>query len=430
MISGARHTLVANVVQQACAAALLLTLPNLLDKSAYAEIVFVGVLLSFGAFADLGLSLVYGRVVPALIARGDNNAVRQWDTSVLRFGLASSAGFSLIVAMVYEVRHGDVFRALLLLPIPLIVFWFSFHVSRVSAGGDFSEYRRVIIARASASLVAIPLTILFGLSGWFWSQLLAALLVLAHIRRRLMESWGHADWALVRRHLREGLMLCAITVSWLQLLNFGRLFASLRYAPNDVAHYGVAGSAYQALSTLLISAFLPVTVGLLRRFGQGDREAFDYTGRVLSRSVLWVLGGSLATVEVAPHVLRFVFPAYEFEFWMLAALLLGVVFYPFFILWGCCLIGKQRSGIYLALILVSLGASTLAALTIDLAYPGQGAAWGQLIGLAIYTVCLFAIMCGLFREASGIWRRSGRLLAVVISLTMLYVGLHKAGEMA
>ena len=59
--ASSRQTLAANIAQQGSAAAMLLILPNVLTASAFAETVYVVVLLSFIAVADLGLNAVTGR---------------------------------------------------------------------------------------------------------------------------------------------------------------------------------------------------------------------------------------------------------------------------------------------------------------------------------------------------------------------------------
>ena len=421
MIAASRQTLLANLVQQASAAVLLLALPNILEKSAYAQTVFVSVLLSFMALADLGMSLVYGRLVPALITQGDMESVRRWDASVLQVGLLASFAFAGFVSAVYWVRYEYSGGAILLILLPVAMYWASFHVTRVTASGDFSEYRRAISVRSLASLLAIPMAAGLGLLGWFAGQVAAALLVLGYIGRRLLAPFGGVDWNLLRKNVPEGLILCAITVMWMQLLNLGRLYASLRYSPEEVAHYGVAGAAYQFMAALVISAFLPVSVQVLGRFGRSDRDAFEFMGRILANAAWFVLAGTVLMVELAPFALELVFPSYHFDRGMLFGLLLGVAFYPFFILFGNCLVGKQKGRLYLALLVVGLAAGGLAGMVIDMFSLGQGAAWGQLLGLTIYTALLYGASRALFHEAAPeTWNNAGKSLAGVCLFLAVY----------
>lgn len=426
MIAGSRRTLLANLIQQCCAAALLLLLPNLLEKQAYAEVVFVGALLGFMAVADLGLLLVYGRIVPGMVVKGADEDIRHWDASIFGFGMLASALFSLLVSLIYWIKSGSAEHALALFFVPIELYCISFYVSRNTVTGDFSEYQRVTGIRAVASLVAIPMTALGGISAWFVSQIVAGALVIGYIgRRTTFDRIGRIDWSLVRENIPEGLMLCTITVAWLQLLNFARLYASFAYPKDLVAHYGIVTAAYQSLSTLLISAFLPVSVGVLGLLGKSDAEAFEFLKRALARSVWWSAIGVLLITETTPHIFAVIFPSYRFDGAVLPALLLGIVFYPFFILLGNCMIGTRRAGTYLLLILGSLGMSLLSASLTDSIHRGYGAAWGQLIGLATFTFSLFLVTRSLYGTTShSTWRYLQRSLTATIVLLLLYLGVR------
>lgn len=423
--SSSRQTLLANLMQQGASAALLVVLPNLLDKEGYAQVVFVGVLLGFMALADLGLSLVYGRVVPGLVMSDDGAAIRRWDASVAVFGSAAVVLFSLVLALVYWIKYRQIGHALALAALPLGLYWVAFHVSRMTAAGRFEEYRRAIGARSLASLLAIPFAMFGGLSAWFVSQVVAALLVMTRVGRVLWQPMGQVDWALLRRHLPEALQLCVVTAVWTQLLNFGRLYASLVYPAEAVAHYGVAGAAYQSISTLLISAFIPVSVGLLGRLGKSDLEAFEYMKTVLARTVWWVLAGSLVTTEVAIRALGVVFPGYHFDMVGLLGLLSGIALYPFFLLLGNCMVGKQKTMLYLAMIAMALGVGSLVAQAVDLHFSEQGAAWGQLAGLITFTFSLYLVTKQLFGSvANAVWGYMGFSLLGSCAVVALYIGLR------
>jgi hypothetical protein len=423
--SSSRQTLVANLAQQASALILILVLPNILEKTAYAETVFVSVLLSFIVIADLGLSLVYGRIVPALVGQQDDRATRSWDASVLGFGLVSAAAFAIVIASIYMIKFGNLLQAALLLPLPIISYWISFHISRSTVRGDFAEYRRAISLRALSTLLCLPLAIKLGLFGWFWGQLAASLLVVAIFNKKLLEPVGAIEWKLMQGHLYEGLILCAVTALWLQLLNFARLYASLNYSSEIIANYGIVSSANQSLSTLLISAFLPVTVGVLRRFGESDEAALDYVIQVLKKCRLWIFSGTIIAIEAAPLLFGWLFPDYQLGFWEIFPLLLGIIYYPFFILWGNIFVGKRRFGLYLVIISLNLSISWVAAITIDIVFPGQGAAWGQLFGLITFPFNL--LFAGKWLDSSPALssiRRSWFLLWGITALAIVYGILH------
>ncbi|MCG9022854.1 hypothetical protein LH417_07840 [Laribacter hongkongensis] len=423
--SSSRQTLLANMMQQGAAAALLLILPNMLDKEGYAQVVFVGVLLGFMALADLGLSLVYSRVVPGLVMRDDAATIRRWDASVAVFGSAAAIFFSLVLALVYWIKYRQIGHALILFALPMGLYWVAFHITRMTAAGRFDEYRRVIGARSLAALLAIPFAMVGGISAWFISQVIAALLVMARVGRELWQPMGQVDWTLLRRHLLEALQLCMVTAAWVQLLNFGRLYASLVYPSEAVARYGVAGSAYQSISTLLISAFIPVSVGLLGRLGKDDLKAFEYMKTVLARTVWWVLAGALAATEMAIQVLGVVFQGYHFDTAVLLGLMSGIALYPFFLLLGNCMVGKQKTLLYLAMIAIALGAGSLVALVVDEYYSEHGAAWGQLAGLITFTFSLFLVSKHLFGSAGNyVWDHIGLLLLGSCIVVVLYISLR------
>src|SRR6185312_2403442 len=150
------------------------------------------------------------------------------------------------------------------------------------------------------SLMVFPLAFLYGLTGWFMSQLGAALVALLSLGRQLLQPIGKPHWSLVRRHLREGMMLSSTSVLWMQLLNFARLYASLFYSPDVIAHYGIISAAYQSLSTLVISVFLPVSVGLQRSYGESEEKALAFAGRAIVRRLPAVMAVTALAIIAAP----------------------------------------------------------------------------------------------------------------------------------
>ncbi len=425
MIAASRQTLIANIIQQACAAAVILLLPNIMSKPDYAQVVYVGVLLSFAAFADVGISLVYGRVVPALHTMKNHAALSVWNSTSLKFGLLTSSVYAVIIAALFYARYETTLHAMLLLPVPFIVFWFSFHVGRMSATGDFHDYRKSITWRALGSLMVLPLALVIGLTGWFVGTLGAAMLALARLGKRLWQPIGGIDWGIIRRHLKEALLLSSISVLWLQLLNFARLYASMHYNAEDIATYGILSAGYQSVSALVISIFLPVSVGLLGRYGESEASAMTFAHTILRRSLPWVLALTCLGIVAAPYVLAWGFPSYQFSTDTITPMLLGLPLHPFFIIWGNLLVARQHAWRYLLIILLGLAASAATAGAIDHTYPIHGAAWGQLGGLTLYTIILYAAARATLSNAfATLWNKQLLYLVGVGIVGLLVVAAH------
>jgi hypothetical protein len=414
-----RRTLIANGAQQLSGAALLLALPNLLDKTDYAEIVFVMVLLSLSGIADLGLSLVYARATPPLHAKGETEALRRWDATIVSIGTFGALTYTAIIVGIYLFQYRNFRHALILLPVPLLMFWANFQVTRMAARGDFREYLGVTLTRASLLTSAIPLAWLLGATGWFVAQLFGAVVVFARILRRWSAAWGLIDRATLMRYTGEGVLLAFASVAWLQLINFARLYASANYPSVVLATYGVSTSAYQSVSAMVLAGFVPTTVSILTRIGVNPHEGYLHVNAVLRRTA--VIGGLVVILAgvCAWPVLRFVFPHYEFEPRMLFALMLGIAFYPFLICWGNCLVGLRRPVLYGAVITVAGGAGWLAAHIVDQwAFP-IGGAIGQLTALVVLPVLLLAVnlMVANRKSRAVIWRGAG-LFGVSLTLAL------------
>jgi O-antigen/teichoic acid export membrane protein len=421
--SSARHTLITNVTQQICAALVILYLPNILGKADYAQVVYVSVLLSFGFFADAGISMTYGRVVPALLAQNNHDEVGLWNSTTLVFGFLASTVYSFVIAFLYYARYGHALNTLLLLPVPFVVCWFSFHSSRAVAGADFSIYRQVNSWRSISSLIVFPLALVCGLTGWFIATLTAALIALLSLGRQLLQPLGAPHWALVRKHLREGLMLSSSSVLWMQLLNFARLYASVRYSAEDIATYGIVSAAYQSFSTLIISVFLPVGVGLYSRYGESEEKALAFAGHIIARSLPLVMVVTVLVIVTAPAIFRFCFPTYHVDNVLLVTMLLSIVFYPFIMVYRDLMIARKHSGQFLLVVVSGMVISLLCSLAADSYHPGHGAAWGQLVGIMSYTLLLFVVISyDAGEQARVAWRSQACYLGGACALCAVVIG--------
>lgn len=413
-LASSRQTLIANVAQQASAAATLFILPNVLTAPAFAETVYVAVLLSFIAMADLGLNYVHNRLVPALSSRGETEAIAHWDRTVHSFGLLTSLIFAGAVSFSYFAKFHSPLHSLLLFPVAPLTFLALFHVSRLSCLGDFLTYQRVAILRALLSVGTLPLAYLWGVTGWFVGTLLAAVALLAYIRKVSWIAFFAIDWRLVRDNVGEGLVRCCMTVLWVQLLNTGRLYASTHYSYTEIAEYGVAITAYQSLAALIIAALLPVSVEIMRRFGHSAGDAMQYAHQVAERMAPWTLLGTIAVAEVSPVVFRVIFPAYHLDPLMLASLVFGAIFYPFFIIWGSCMIGARRFFSYIVLILFGLAAAWLVAAYFD--SDKRGAAIGQFAGLMAFSFAMYLIAPNVLNAPVKFWLRPILVFALTTGL--------------
>lgn len=406
------------MAQQVSAVGALLILPNILTASAFSETVFIAVVTSFIALADLGLSQVYSRIVPAMSYRGEGDGIAHWDKTIYGFGLLTSLVFSAGVSASYFVKFGSILHSMLLLPVAPLVFLTSFYVTRASCLGDFVSYRRMVIARAMLALAILPLVFLWGITGWFVGTLLAAFFLFLYSREVAITFVNGIDWKLVRENLGEGLMRCSIAVLWLQLLNVGRLYASANYSHEQLADYGIAASVYQSLGALVIAAFLPIGVETLRKFGNSKEDAMRYVHSIGEGVAPWVLLGTILVTEISPPIFRIVFPAYQLDPAMQASLLSGIIFYPFFIIWGNCLVGARRFASYIGLILFGLATAWLVA-----AYFGsdtRGASIGQFIGLMVYSFSMYLVIPKVLDVPFRLWLRAMCVFVLTVGLGAAY----------
>lgn len=337
---------------------------------------------------------------------------------ICSFGLLTSLVFATGVSASYFAKFGSMLYALLLFPVAPLVFLSSFYVTRASCLGDFVSYRRMVIARALLALGILPLVFFWGITGWFVGTLLAAFLLLLYSREAAIPFVNKIDWCLVRENIGEGLLRCGITVLWLQLLNVGRLYASTNYSHEQLASYGIAASVYQSLGAVVMAAFIPVGVETLRRFGNGADDAMRYVHDIGEKVALWVLLGTIIVTEISQPLFQMIFPAYRLDPVMQASLLSGIIFYPFFIIWGNCLIGARHLFSYAFLISLGLATAWLVA-----AYFGndtRGAAIGQFVGLMVYSFSMYLIIPKVMAMSFRLWLRAMSLFILTIGLGASY----------
>jgi hypothetical protein len=384
--STSRKTIFANISQQLSSILILLILPNFLSKQAFSETIFIATIFSFIVIADLGFSQVYSRIIPAMNSKKKFKEIEVWDCTLINFGLLFSSTISFFFSVLYFIKFDSAFRALLFLPLMPLNFLINFNVTKTSSLGDFSAYKKLISIKSILSLTIIPFSFFFGVTGWLLGTLFPLIFLVAYSRNFIRFKFPVNFWNLLSPHLKEGLIRSVIGLIWVQLLNLGRLFASFNYSINNLAEYGVSTFVYQSLSAIIISAYLPVTVETLKRFGLNKKKAISYALNIPPKLILIFSFLIIIASELSPFFFRYLFPSYKPEPLIQAIMISSLLCFPFFLAFGNCFIGGKKFIHYIISMLFGFTAGWL----ISYCYGNniRGAAYGQYFGLIIYTLTM------------------------------------------
>ena len=426
-INQSRDTVIANIAQQGSALLLLVTIPNLLSIEHFAEVVFVGVVLSFTRFSDLGLSSVYGREMPRHHAMNEAAEIGLWNRTIFWFGVLGGTVAGGIAAIVMGVRFGALADAALVALLPVLIAVTSTYASMASVRGDFRAYRNNQIGLSLSRLLAIPFVLILGLLGWLAAQAVSLGLVAAKLGTAWIPMPRGIDWVLLRRSLPAALQLALISLLWAQLMDSGRLLAAIHYPPEGIAIYGLLTSGYQSVYSLVISAYLPVTVKTLGMLGRSDRDAAEYLFDVIHRSLPAVFVLAIAAAELSPWILGIMFPKYRIDPVMPQAILCGLTVLPFVATLGNLFIGKRRNMAYLAILAVTLAATAGLEHLLRPEIGIRAAAVAQLSGTFMLAALLLIVgrilFVEVFKETHGKMRsaviRLGVLWAVYLSIKII-----------
>lgn len=399
--------LLGNVALQASALLILLLVPKLLPVADYGRVSVMLTLLSVLPLADLGLSNVYNRKLPGLLADQDHPAVQGWNSLVLRLRVWGSAACAVIAATGYYLKYQDPWVAGLLLPMGFASGCTTLLVTRYTAMSQFTTVTRLNVAQAVLRLTTIPFCAAMGLAGWCLGALASAtgVLLFSNVRRNLYRDWiaPALDRKTVLRALPEGLSLVAVSFLWMQLLYIGRSYAAFAYGDVDTASYGLVNSGYQFAASLLIAFFVPQTITTYRLIKASKREALSEVLRILTLFFPINAAITLAGTMAAPFVLRWLFPNYAVPAGVNDGLLLSLLAYPQLLLLGSLLIGLGKSRLYLMLTLLCLVASVALAAMATHLLGVAGAAYGQLGGIVCLSLCLSVAAYWFYREDGGAW---------------------------
>ena len=392
-------TIISNVVQQVCSIVIFLTIPNILHIDGYAKVVFVSTLLSFMTFADLGLSFVYSRKMPAIYVSSNMQEAKRWNETVFTFRIAMAFLFGFVIGLIYYVKYQEPLNTVLLFMMPVMTVIPSFFIAQHTALSNFATYRRINSFQAVARLVTIGGVIFLGIEGWFVSQLLASLLaVVIVLKAGGLPTKISIDSRLLKEHFIEGVLLGLITTLWVQLLGSGKVFASFMYADAQISQYGLMNTGYQIIAALIVAAFIPQTVKVYGMIETNLQAALEYVFRTILYAIPIVVGLTIVSREITPYVLMYFFPKYQVDPLILDSLIFSLPFYPIIVTLGAILVAKKKSPAYLLLIAISLVLNWMLIMLLNPDYGFRSAAIAQIITLLLYSIFLVALTFYYFNE--------------------------------
>jgi O-antigen/teichoic acid export membrane protein len=356
------------------------------------------VLLSFSILADCGIAFVYGRQMPSVYARGNQAEIGKWNSSAFWTAIPCNTVFAVVVAAIYYAKYGNLATALLLIPIPPLAAIAAFSIARLSVKADFSVYRALTSFQAVARLLVIPFAYYLGLLGWFASQVVSACATLFRIEKPIIQTRKDVDLGLIRAHLPEGAMLVATTFLWFQLLYSGRLFAAMYYPNEVIAAYGLFSTGYQVVASLVIAAFLPVTVQALKLCGDQEREAARFIFRMIYLSVPVVFVLAVLAAELAPVFFMTFFPRYDVDTLILRALIYSLFSFPVLVTLGNLFMGRRRNLHYLAILALSLGMNWILVKALLPSMGYRAAAVAQLASISMCGLLMVLVSFYVFRD--------------------------------
>ena len=340
LFGSSSYTLKANIWAQFSGVIIMLTIPNILSVEDYAKVVYFTFLLSFVSLYDLGLVAVYNRLIPGLVVR-NTKKVQEIESALIRYIIFMSVIFGAMISFVYYNKYSSIIESSLIfiyLPVFLIV---SFSIVRDIVREDYQTYYYNIRFQSIIKLTQVPLIYAFSIVGWFISGLIVyALLFLRVFKRDIFKA--NYNFSFIKDNLKEGVELSAKTFVWLQMLSFPRTYASINYSDELIAQYGLVNTIYQAVVSLSLAVFVPVTVKTFKLFSKSDRLAYFYLKKVLKNTMPLFFVGTVLLILTLPEIISIAFPKYNIPFGMIAGYFGTVMFLPLFFIFGNILAAKKE----------------------------------------------------------------------------------------
>ena len=219
MLKDSLHTLTANVVAQVIGLISFLLLPNALSVEHYAVTVYVGVLLFYGGFVDMGLTYVYGRKAPAMFSSGRIDEAVMLEDSVQAFFQITTFVYALAACVVFYWKFGLFWSTAMLFLVINMTPLAAFQLSKKTARGGFETYKNMSIAQSMTRLISLVGAYVMALGGWLFGTIVGLAAFFIYIRdKRAYTIDIKVKPFLCLRHISEGVVLAMLAMLWGTLL--------------------------------------------------------------------------------------------------------------------------------------------------------------------------------------------------------------------
>lgn len=388
LLKNSKHTLSAIIVNQTFAMLIFLTVPNILGQEDYAQTVYISVLMSFLVLSNFGMNFIYGRKMPSVYHENDAELIEQYNQTFFWFSLGMSLLGSIVISFVYYMKFGLFLNAMFLVFVNPMLLIITFYIQKSSVKEDFIVYRNINMKSAAIRLIIIPFSYIFGLVGWISAQSIASLFVMGSIKNSLILKYEQFNISLIKKHLFEGLILLLNFFFWNQLLNSGRLYASIYFDSDVIAQYGITNAGYVLLQTLIISIYLPVTIATLKIMKSDTKDAIQQLFSVIIKTSIPIFFIIVFAIEFAPYLYEVFFPSYNIDFDILKYQLLSLMTLPLIATLGNVFIGLEQPLKLLLIYALSFSVSFISMYLLKEEVFILSAAISQLVGMLFLSLLL------------------------------------------
>ena len=401
LLKNSIYTLNANIIGQFLGIITYLIVPNILGQRRYAQIVFISVLLSFSVLFEFGFQFVYGRLMPYILRKNSQKEILKYNSTFFWIRLFGAGLGGIILGSIYYLRYRNLLVSFLLMLFIILQFLFTFCIQQFTVKEDFRMYQYFNIQYSVVKLVIIPFTYFLYISGWIAAQVVSLGCVLSQKRllfiiKNLIFSNIQIDTNIIKNHFGEALLLIGNFFLWRQLLNSGRLWASMYYPDKLLSQYGLINSEYSILQSLIISIFLPVSVKIYKIVKEDPSYAIDFLATLVFRiNFLFFLFTALA-IFVSPYLFSHFFAKFVIDLNVLKYMMLSILFLPVISSFGSLFIGVGKP----IFLIFSYGSGFLLSFLIAIFFRTliDGASIAQLCGIAFSSFSLLLCTFYFFRK--------------------------------